>query len=306
VFWINVPVGLVALFLVQVARPDNTRQSALSVSVSHVVLLVTGVGITVFALQQAGTWGWGSTRMLLTLGTGLVVLSAFVAVQLRSREPLVDVRLFRHLGFFGDALVLFGTQFGMLAITLFAALYAQNLLGYSPVQAGFSSLAMIVPLMVGAQIAGRWYDRSGVRPPLLLGLALCTAGTMLWAAQLPNIEYISKVPGMALTGLGLGLVFSPINTDALSRVAGRQRPQASGIIQTVRQLGGTLGVAVVGAIIVAHEHPVTTLPEQIDVTAHAMSIGFTVAAAVFAASLACAWFLLPRSRPEPMPIPSKG
>jgi xanthosine utilization system XapX-like protein len=130
------------------------------------------MGATVYALQQAGSWGWGSSRMLLTLGAGLVVLVVFVVVQLRSREPLVDLRLFRHLGFVGDVLVLFGTQFGMLALTLFAALYAQNLLGYSPVQAGFSSLAMILPLMVGAQIAGRWYDRSGVRPPLLLGLAL--------------------------------------------------------------------------------------------------------------------------------------
>jgi EmrB/QacA subfamily drug resistance transporter len=304
VFWINVPVGLVALLLVHVARPDNTRQSALSVTVSHVVLLVTGIGTIVFAMQQAGTWGWGSTRMLLTLGTGLLVLAVFVVIQLRSREPLVDVRLFRHIGFLGDALILFGTQFGMLAITLFAALYAQNLLGYSPVQAGFSSLAMILSLMVGAQIAGRWYDAAGARPPLLLGLALCTVGTLAWAAQLPNIEYLSKVPGMALTGLGLGLVFSPINTDALSRVASSQRPQASGIIQTVRQLGGTLGVAVIGAIIVAHEHPVTTLPDQIASTAHAMSIGFTVAAAVFAASLACAWFLLPHSHAEPMPIPA--
>ena len=298
VFWLNVPVGLAALVLVHIARPDNTKQSALSVMASHVVLLVAGIGTTVYALQQAGSWGWGSTRMLLTLGTGLVVLAVFVVVQLRSKEPLVDVRLFRRLGFLGDVLVLFGTQFGMLALTLFAALYAQNLLGYSPVQAGFSALAMILPLMVGAQLAGRWYDASGVRPPLLLGLALCTVGVLVWALLLPDIAYITKVPGMALTGFGLGLVFSPINTDALSRVAARERPQASGIVQTVRQLGGTLGVAVIGAIIIAHEHPETTLPARISDTAHAMSIGFLVAAAAFALALVAAWFLLPKKVPD--------
>src|SRR5262249_48698117 len=149
VFWLNVPVGLAALVLVHVARPANDKQSSLKVALTHVVLLVTGVGTTVYPLQQAGSWDWGSTRMLATLGVGLVVLTAFVVLQLRSEEPLVDVRLFRHLAFLGDMIVLFGTQFGLLVITLFAALYAQNLLGYSPVQAGFSSMAMILPLMIG-------------------------------------------------------------------------------------------------------------------------------------------------------------
>jgi len=303
VFWINVPVGLAALALVHLARPTNNRQPALRIATSHLVLLVAGVGTTVYALQQAGTWGWESTQMLVMLSTGLLVLTAFVIVQLRSKEPLVNVRLFRRIPFLGDNLVLFGTQFGLLAITLFAALYAQNLLGYSPIQAGLSSLAMIVPLMIGAQIAGRWYDAAGARPPLLLGLALCTVGALVWASQLTDLAYLSKVPGMALTGLGLGLVFSPVNTDALSRVTGRERPQASGIIQTVRQLGGSLGVAVIGAIIVAHEHPTASLPAQINNTAHAMAIGFTVAAAAFAVSLVCAWFLLPRSQRQPAAVP---
>jgi EmrB/QacA subfamily drug resistance transporter len=299
VFWLNVPVGLAALALVQIAKPSNDKQSSLQIAVTHVVLLVAGVGTTVYALQQAGTWGWTSTRMLATLGVGLVVLAAFVVVQLRSEEPLVDVRLFRHVDFLGDMVVLFGTQFGLLVITLFAALYAQNLLGYSPVQAGFSSMAMILPLMIGAQFAGRWYDKAGVRPPLLLGLVMCTVGVTIWALQLPNIEYWSKVPGMALTGLGLGLVFSPVNTDALSRVPARKRSQASGIVQTVRQLGGTLGVAVIGAIILANEQPQATPAAAISNTAHAMSIGFMYSAGAFALTLLGASFLLSRQRPSP-------
>lgn len=299
VFWLNVPVGLAALVLVHVAKPQNDKDSTLTVAASHVALLVVGVGTTVYALQQAGTWGWGSTRMLTTLGAGLVVLAVFVVVQLRAAEPLVDLRLLRHIAFVGDVVVLFGTQFGMLVITLFAALYAQNLLGYSPVQAGFSSMAMILPLMIGAQIAGRWYDRSGARQPLLVGLVLCTVGVTVWALQLPDIEYLSKVPGMALTGFGLGLVFSPVNTDALSRVAARERVQASAIVQTVRQLGGTLGVAVIGAVILAQETVGATVAETVDNTAHAMSVGFLFSAAAFAVTLVCAWFLLSRERPAP-------
>ncbi len=298
VFWINVPVGLAALVLVHRARPANPKQPRLAISPTQLLLLTAGIGTTVYALQQSGQWGWHSSRTLLCLALGVALTATFVLTQLRSADPLVQVRLLRRRGFLGDVLVLFATQFSMLSIVLFSTLYSQDLLGYSPVTAGFTSLAMILPLMVGAQLAGRWYDRSGVRPPLLTGLALATAGAVQWAAMLPHIEYASKVPGMALVGLGLGLVMSPINTDALSRVRAADRPQASGIVQTVRQLGGTLGVAVVGAVVTAHLHPVPPAARAHD-TAQAMTAGFTVAAAVFALGLAAAWLLLPRNRPAP-------
>lgn len=294
VFWLNVPVGALALVLVQITRPANHAQRTLRVSPWHAVLLTAGIGATVYALQQSGSWGWGADRTWIVLASGLVVLGGFVALQLRSADPLVQVRLLARRGFLADVLVLFGTQFSMLAMTLYGALYSQNLLGYSPIVAGCSALAMIIPLMAGAQIAGRWYDAAGPRRPVLTGLALTTVGTLLWAANLPQIEYWSKVPGMALAGLGLGLVFSPVNTDALSRVRPKDRPQASGMVQTVRQLGGTLGVAVIGALILGHEHAERTLAAKISDTAHAMSLGFAVAAGAFLAALIAAAFLLPR------------
>jgi EmrB/QacA subfamily drug resistance transporter len=298
VFWINVPIGLATLVLVHFAAPENPTQRGLRISCAHTVMLMTGIGATVYALQQASLWQWTSARTISVLGGGLIVLALFVGLQLRDREPLVDVRLFRNRAFVGDSAVLFATQFGLLAMTLYASLYAQNLLGYSPIQAGFSALAMILPLMVGAQLAGHWYDRSGARPPLLLGLALATIGATAWAFTLTDISFASKIPGMALVGLGLGLVFSPISTDALSRVAASQRPQASGIVQTVRQLGGTLGVAVIGSIILSHENPHASPPARIGNVAHAMTYGFWFAAGVFAIGLMLGWLLLPPSTPE--------
>ena len=294
VFWLNVPVGIAALALVQITRPTNPAQNGLRVSPWHAVMLTAGIGTTVYALQQSGSWGWGSQRTWIVLTAGLVVLVAFVVLQLRASDPLVQVRLLAKRAFLGDVLVLFATQFSMLAMTLYAALYSQNLLGYSPMRAGCSSLAMIIPLMAGAQIAGRWYDAAGARRPLLTGLALTTVGTVVWALSLPHIDYWSKVPGMALAGLGLGLVFSPVNTDALSRVGSEDRPQASGMVQTVRQLGGTLGVAVIGALILSREHTESTLTAKISDTAHAMENGFWVAAAAFLAAFVAAFFLLPR------------
>jgi EmrB/QacA subfamily drug resistance transporter len=296
VFWINLPVGIAALVLVAIARPENPKQSRLRVSPLDTGLLVTGVAASVYALQQSATWGWSSPGTLGILGAGLATLAVFVRAQVHRDAPLVDVRLFRHRAFTGDVLVLFATQFGMLAMTLYASLYAQNLLGYSPVKAGFTALAMIVPLMIGAQLAGRWYDRSGARAPLLTGLSIATVGAAAWTLALPDIAYVSKVPGMALVGLGLGLVFSPINTDALSRVSPGARPQASGIVQTVRQLGGTLGVAVIGSVILAHENPHVAAVARVGDTAHAMTYGFWIAVAIFALGLGAGWALLPRRR----------
>jgi EmrB/QacA subfamily drug resistance transporter len=294
VFWINLPVGLAALVLVQRAAPANPTQGGLRISPTQTLMLMGGIGATVYALQQSSAWHWLTLRTLGTLGAGAVVLAAFVLLQLRDREPLVDVRLFGIRAFVGDSVVLFATQFGLLAMTLYASLYAQNLLGYSPVQAGFSALAMILSLMIGAQVAGRWYDRSGARPPLLLGLSLATVGAAAWALALPDIAYASTIPGMALVGLGLGFVFSPINTDALSRVSPADRPQASGLVQTLRQLGGTLGVAVIGSVILAHEDPDLAPAARIGNVAHAMTYGFWFAAAVFAVGLVVGAWLLPR------------
>jgi EmrB/QacA subfamily drug resistance transporter len=294
VFWVNVPVGLAALLLVRRAAPANPTQRGLRISAGQTLMLMTGVGATVYALQQSSAWHWTSPATIGVLGGGVIVLAMFVWLQLRDRDPLVDVRLFTNRAFVGDSVVLFATQFGMLAMTLYASLYAQNLLGYSPITAGLSALAMILPLMIGAQVAGRWYDRSGARPPLLLGLTLATVGAGMWALALPDLAFVSKIPGMALVGLGLGLVFSPINTDALSRVAPSDRPQASGIVQTLRQLGGTLGVAVIGSVILSHEDAAAAPAARLGNVAHAMTYGFWLAAAVFATGLALSWWLLPR------------
>lgn len=180
----------------------------------------------------------------------------------------------------------------------------QDLLEYSPVMAGVAALPLILPIAVGAQIAGRWYDRAGVRGPVLAGLVVATCGVAIWASALSSLSYPPQFPGMIITGLGLGLVFSPVNTDALGRVTESARAQASGIVQTVRQLGGSLGVAVIGAIVLSREHHGTTavssspnpMQQQLDSAADAIAIGFYAAAAAFACALVAAFFMLSKER----------
>ena len=295
VFWLNVPVGVLALILVAVARPANVRERDARISVTAAGMLVSGLLLTVLAIQQGSTWHWSSAATLVPLVCGLAITSVFVVTQWRSTTPLVDVRLFARKAFTANVVTLALVQFALLAAILFSTLYLQDLLHMSPMRAGLATLPLILPIAVAAQIGGRWYDRAGNRPPVLTGLATATLGMMFWALAMPHLDYALQLPGMIITGFGLGLVFSPTNTDALSRVSSAERSQASGIVQTARQLGGTLGVAVIGSVVLGIEHEVTRTPIP-QHAADAITVGFWIAAAVFALALVCAATLLSRER----------
>jgi EmrB/QacA subfamily drug resistance transporter len=294
VFWLNVPIGVAALVLVHLARPDNQRADGAGIRLSRLLLLVAGIGGSVLAIQQSSEWGWGSARTLAILGAGAALTVAFVISQLRDADPIMAVRMLADRRFAGNVGVGFAIQFGLLAVVLFTSLYVQNLLRYSPVVAGISVLPFVLPITLAAQLGGRWYDRAGVRAPVLAGLALCLIGLLARAAAMPDISYWPQVPGMVLMGLGLGLTISPNNTDALSRSQGAGRVQASGIMQTFRQLGGTLGVAVLGTIVISYEHSPAHGVSAAQHSADAITLGFGAAAAVFALALAFGWIFLPK------------
>jgi fucose permease len=150
---------------------------------------------------------------------------------------------------------------------------------------------LILPIAAAAQLGGRRYDKAGVRPPVLTGLAIAVLGLAAWAAALPQLDYVMQVPGMIITGFGLGLAISPTNTDALGRVDAAERSQASGLVQTVRQLGGTFGVAIIGAVVLGIESSGTAAGSA-QSAADAITVGFAVAAAAFAVALLVGWRLL--------------
>ena len=299
VFWLNVPVGIASLVLVRIARPVNARQVHSRLRARDVVLMATATGGVVFGVQQSTSWGWASPSVIGSVIVGLALAVVFVVQQLRSAEPLVDVRLFRNRAFTGDSVVMGLVQFGMLGVVLFSSIYGQNLLGYGPARAGVNALALVLPLTLAAQVGGRWFDRSGARSPVLAGLVLCVIGLTTWTASLPSLTFWWQVPGMAIAGIGLGLTISPTNTDGLSRVAPERRGQASGLIQTVRQLGGTLGVAIVGTVIVhveAAQPKATSARAATQHMADSITWGFGVATTAFAVALVAGWFLLGRDR----------
>lgn len=291
-FWLNVPVGVATLAMVAFARPVSESDRTVTIRAVSAVQLVLGLGMVVVAIQQAAVWGWSSPLTLAVLAAGVLLTIWFVVAQLRTSRPLLQVRLFGRSDFLGNVLVLGLVQFGILPVILYCTLYLQGPLEMTPTQCGLALLPFIVALAMTAQVGGRWYDRSGVRPPALTGLALAIVGLSGLAGALSGRHYLFLLPFLMITGLGLGLLMSPTSTDALSRVPGAQRSQASGLVQTVRQLSSSFGIAAVGALVSAWLGEGSPAAPSAGATA----VGFVCCALAFVLAGVLGWFLLPRRR----------
>lgn len=249
VFWINLPFGLamVALSLVTLTRDRPPPAPALDLP--GLATLVAGLTALVLALMQSQTWGWGSEVTIALLAGGALLLVAFVVIETRVAGPLLDLRVLRNRNFATDSSVLFFISFGLVGLTVFGAIWIQNVLDFSPIEAGLSLLPLTLVLLVVAPLSGRIYDRVG--PRLLVGVgAAIGAGGLAWSAIFLDREsYAWLVPGYLAIGLGMGMVMTPTNTDAMNAAAAELRGQASGVLQALRQIGGTVGLAVIGTVV---------------------------------------------------------
>ena len=177
-----------------------------------------------------------------------MLLVLFVASELREREPLIRVRLFEDRGFFVDNAVLLLMSAVFVPFFFFASVYAQAALGFSATNAGLFLLVFFGGFATASQWGGRIVDKRGARPAVILGCALSAVGFYLWGRQLPDLEFGSQWYWIVVAGAGLGLVLGPVSTDALNRAPGAGYGEVTGITQTVRNLGASLGLAVMGSL----------------------------------------------------------
>ena len=253
VFFLNLPIGLVTLVAAHYTLPRAARLAARAGSIDWLgaVLLPAGLGALVLALMQGQTWGWESQSILGLFAAFALLTPIFIWWELRCAEPLVQLDLFRRGNFGIDSAVLAGVQFTLVGVSVFGAIWVQEVLGFGPIEAGLSLLPLTIPLLVAAPLAGRLYDRGGVRAPVTAG-ALLLALSLAWLAlMLHDLSYVALIPGYAGIGIALGLAISPASTDAMGAAAPSERSQASGVTMMMRQVGGAVGIAVLGAI-VAH------------------------------------------------------
>jgi EmrB/QacA subfamily drug resistance transporter len=252
IFFLNVPVAVGAVIVTLFATHESRDETAPpTIDIPGVATLTIGLSALVLALVEANSWGWGSARIVGLFATAAIGLTAFVVIELRSRYPMVDFDFFRSRSFLGANIVAFIVSFAMLAMFFFIALYMQNIKGYSPLEAGIRFLPSTLVIMIAGPIAGRLTDRVGPRPLITTGLLL-VAGSLFWQGHLAvDTPYAFIAGAFVLMGFGMGLVMSPMSTAAMNSVDPSKAGVASGTLSMSRMVGGSFGVAAMGALISA-------------------------------------------------------
>ena len=247
IFWVNIPVAVVALVLIALAKPVTEHRPA-PMDYRGLALIVGGVTLSVFGFQQAQIWGWSNPGIGLCIGGGLLLLVAFYAVEKRTASPLMQVGIFRIRAFFVENLVLGVAMLVFVPVFFFSSEYAQIALGKTASQAGLYLLYFFLGFVVASQIGGRMLDRAGAKRPVVLGCALSAVGFFLLAGKVTQLDFNSQQWYVVLAGAGMGMMLSPASTDAVNRASRLSYGEATGITQTVRNYSASLGLAILGTI----------------------------------------------------------
>jgi EmrB/QacA subfamily drug resistance transporter len=250
IFWVNLPVAAIALILIAIAKPTTVHRPA-RMDYRGLTLIAAGVALSVFGFQQSSIWGWGNPGTGLCVAGGVVLIGVFYLVEVRTPSPLIQVNIFRSRAFRVENVVLGVASLVFVPVFFFASEYAQIALGKSSSEAGLYLLYFFLGFAVAAQIGGRMLDRVGAKRPVVLGCVLAAVGFYLWAGKVTHLSFGSQVWFVVLAGAGMGFMLGPASTDAVNRASELSYGEATGITQTVRNYAGSLGLAILGTILVS-------------------------------------------------------
>src|ERR1700753_887886 len=208
IFWVNIPVALIALALIVISKPVTDYRPA-RMDYRGLVLIAAGVALSVFGFQQSSIWGWHNPGTWLCIVGGLALLVVFYFVELRTDSPLIQVNIFRIRPFLVENLVLGISMLTFVPIFFFASEYAQISLGKTASNAGVFLLYFFIGFVIAAQIGGRMLDRAGAKRPVVLGCALAAVGFFLWAGKVTGLRSGSQVIWIIVGGAGMGLILGP-------------------------------------------------------------------------------------------------
>lgn len=254
VFWVNVPLAIVASIIVAVSAAPSLRRDE-RIDLVGVLTIAAGLAAVVFGLQQAGSWGWTSPYVLASLVAGIGLIIAFVQVERRTPEPLVKLELFRDRGFVIVTLATLFASMAFLSTFFFLSVYGQVSLELTAINTGLLFAKFFVGFVIAAQIGSRRFDRVGARSVLILGGLIGAAG-FGWLAV--SVTTIPADPGavlnpqtwpIMLAGAGVGFMISAASTDAVNRAIGASYGEVTAISQTMRNFGSALGLAVFSTLV---------------------------------------------------------
>jgi EmrB/QacA subfamily drug resistance transporter len=252
IFWINIPVAIIALILIWKSQPENEIRPA-KLDYRGTVLITGAMALIVLGLQQSGVWGWGSAKTWACVVIGVLLMVAFVAWELRAPEPLLRLQIFRDRGFAAENIVLGLMSVVFVPFFFFASIYAQVSLGESASNAGVYILYFFIGFVIMSQIGGRILDARGARPAIVLGSAIGAVGFFLLAGKLTDLSLSAQRIYIIIAGGGLGLMLGTASTDAVNRAPSSSYSEVTGITQTARNFGASLGLAILGAILISRD-----------------------------------------------------
>jgi EmrB/QacA subfamily drug resistance transporter len=249
IFWINIPVALIALALIAISRPQDESRPA-PMDYRGLALIVAGVGLSVFGFQQSALWGWGNPGTWVSIAVGVVLLVIFFIVERRTESPLINVRIFDNRTFTVENVILGLAMMAFIPVFFFASIYGQIALAEKATTSSLLILYFFLGFVVCAQIGGRMLDRIGAKRPVVLGCVLAAVGFALWAGQVTHLHVGGQVIYIIMAGAGMGLMLGQANTDAINRASRYSYGEATGITQTVRNYGASLGFAILGTVLI--------------------------------------------------------
>ena len=289
VLFVNVPVAVLAVVGALHFVPESRDARAKGFDIPGALLVTGGLVALVYALVKGNDFGWASGRTVGMLVLAAVLLAAFVVVQRRAADPLVDFRLFRSRSVVGADVGALFLGAGIFAVFFFLILWMQQVNGYSPIRSGFAFLPMTIVIVIGAGIASQLLGRIGPRPLLITGPVIASAGMLLLALRLdPTSSYLTMVlPSLVLVAFGMGLTFVALTSAAVAGVPQEDAGVASALLNAGQQVGGALGLAILTAVSTARTEAVAppgppTSPAFVSALVEGWGVGFVVAAAFLA------------------------
>jgi len=285
IFFVNVPIAAVVLFLTPRALNESQSTSG-HLDVPGAITVTAGMLSLVYGLSNASSHSWGSTSTIVSLVAAVVLLTAFGLIERRSKEPLMPLSIFKNRNRSGSFAMMLCIGIALFSMFYFLTQYLQNILGWSPIRTGVGFLPMTAGIIVSAALASRYVGTLGIRIPLLVGPAAATIG-MLWITRLTVTSTYPDVLGpLIVIALGMGFSFVPLTLVAVSGVEPNEAGLASALLNTMQQVGGALGLAVLATVAIdATKSEYKTLNHSTSVaknvaTTHGYTTAFFVAAGI--------------------------
>ena len=256
IFYVNIPVGVVGIIVSRLVIKES-RDTSREQSIDFPGLVTSSGALLAlsYALIEGNRHGWGSPEIVGLFVGAAVLLAVFIRLELRQRLPMLDLGLFKIGAFAGANIVAMLVSLGMFGVFFFVSLYVQNVLGYSPTKAGAIFLPMTILIILIAPIAGKLSDRIGSRWLMGAGMSILGVSLLLYQRIGLHTGFWSLLPQLVLGGVGMALTMSPMTSAAMASVPVDKAGVGSGVLNSFRQMGGSLGIALMGAILLTYQHP---------------------------------------------------